>query len=203
VDELVGWTPIIGAAVYQIGEIALRAGNLSEAEGHFKSAHEHGFMPLPGMAQLRLAEGKPEDAKQLLLDALIDNPQPLDRAKYLPPLIDSEVALDNVGEARTFLAEFEEIAEVCDSTAMRAEARDRRAVLAVLDEDQTLATQELQAAIKGWTRLQMPYEAAQSRLRLGRVFYDAGNETAALMETDSANSTLERLGVAHSSQART
>jgi hypothetical protein len=155
------------------------------------------------MAQLRLAEGKPEDAKQLLLDALIDNPQPLDRAKYLPPLIDSEVALDNVGEARTFLAEFEEIAEVCDSTAMRAEARDRRAVLAVLDEDQTLATQELQAAIKGWTRLQMPYEAAQSRLRLGRVFYDAGNETAALMEIDSANSTLERLGVAHSSQART
>ncbi len=202
VDELDGWTPIIGAAVYQIGEIELRAGNLSEAEGHFKSAHEHGFVPLPGMAQLRLAEGKPKEAKQLLLDALIDNPQPLDRAKYLPPLIDSEVALDNVSEARTFLAEFEEIAEVCDSTAMRAEARDRRAVLAVLDEDQRLAIQELQAAIKGWTRLRMPYEAAQSRLRLGRVFYDAGNETAALMETDSANSTLERLGVAHSSEPR-
>lgn len=203
VDELVGWTPIIGAAIYQIGEIELRAGNLSEAEGNFKSAHEHGFVPLPGMAQLRLAEGKPEEAKQLLLDALIDNPQPLDRAKYLPPLFDSEVALDNVGEARTFLAEFEETAEICDSTSMRSEARDRRAVLAVLDEDQTLAIHELQAAIKGWTRLQMPYEAAQSRLRLGSAFHDVGNETAALMETDSANSTLTRLGAVHSSEPHT
>jgi hypothetical protein len=71
-----------------------------------------------------------------------------------------------------------------------------------LDEDPTLAIQELQAAIRGWTRLQMPYEAAQSRLRLGRVFHDVGNETAASMETDSANPALTRLGVGHTSQAR-
>ena len=195
VDELVGWTPIIGAAVYQIGEIELRAGNLAKAEEFFRSAHEHGFLPLPGMAQLRLVEGRAAEAEQLLLDALVDNPQPLDRATYLPPLIDAELALDNMSEARDFLTEFEETAELCESVAMRAEASDRRAAFAVLDGDQTLAIRELQAAIKGWTGLQMPYESAQSRMKLGKVLQDVGNDAGALMEMESAGATLERLGL--------
>ena len=195
VDELAGWTPIIGAAVYQIGEIKLRAGDLTQADELFRSAHEHGFVPLPGLAQLRLAEGRAEDADQLLIDALANSPQPLDRAKYLPALIDAELALDNTGEARGFLTEFEKTAEICDSVAMRAEASDRRAAFAILDGDQTLAIQELQAAISGWTGLQMPYEAAQSRLSLGKVLQDVGNDAGALMETESAGATLERLGL--------
>ncbi len=196
VDELVGWTPIIGAAVYQIGEIELRAENLERAEERFQSAHEHGFTPLPGMAQLRLVEGRAEEAEQLLLDALIEHPQPLDRARYLPALIDAEIALGNVGEARTFLTEFEETAEVCDSAAMRAQARDRRAVLAVFEGDRKVAIQELKAAIEKWTGLQMPYEAAQSRLAIATVLAEDGNDAAALMETESATATLERLGLA-------
>lgn len=195
VDELVGWTPIIGAAVYQIGEIELRAENLPRAEELFRSAHEHGFIPLPGMAQLRLVEGRAEEAEQLLLNALIENPQPLDRARYLPALIDAELALGNIGEVRTFLTEFEETAEVCDSAAMRAEARDRRAVLAVLEGNRKVAIQELKAAIKEWTGLQMPYEAARSRLALATVLTEDGNDAAALMETESATATLERLGL--------
>jgi tetratricopeptide (TPR) repeat protein len=196
VDELEGWTPIVGAAVYQIGEIKLRAGDLTEAEELFRSAHEHGFVPLPGLAQLRMAEGRAKDAEQLLLDALANNPQPLDRARYLPALIDAEISLDTVSESRSFLAELEEAAELCDSTAMRAEVADRRGTLALMDGQEDIAILELQAAIKGWTGLRMPYEAAQSRLALGRALQAAGNDAAALMETESASATLERLGVA-------
>ncbi len=195
-DELVGWTPIVGAAVYQMGEIELRAGNLPEAEGLFRSAHEHGFTPLPGMAQLSLIQGRPTEAEQLLLDALVNNPQLLDRARYLPALIDAEIALDKISEAQTFLTEFEETAGVCDSTAMRSEAADRRAVLAAREGHQKNAVEDLQAAIKGWTSLRMPYEAAQSRLRLAGLFHVAGNEAAATMERQSAIATLERLGLA-------
>jgi len=195
VDELAGWTPIIGAAVYQIGEIELRAGDLTQAEELFRSAHEHGFAPLPGLAQLRMAEGRAEDAEQLLLDALGNNPQPLDRATYLPALIDAEIALGKANEARSFLTELAEAAELCDSTAMRAEAADRRGTLALMDGQENAAILELQAAIKGWTGLRMPYETAQSRLRLGSAFQQAGHDAAAQMEIGSAAATLDRLGV--------
>lgn len=194
VDELAGWTPIIGAAVYQIGEIELRAGDLSQAEELFRSAHEHGFAPLPGLAQLRMAEGRAEDAEQLLLDALANSPQPLDRARYLPALIDAEIALGIVREAHSFLKELEETAELCDSTAMRSEAADRRSALALMDGQEDAAILASQAAIKGWTGLRMPYETAQSRLRLASAFQQAGNDAAALMEMESAAVTLERLG---------
>ena len=101
-----------------------------------------------------------------------------------------------MSEARSFLTELEETAEICDSTAMRAEAADRRGTLALMDGQEDVAILESQAAIKGWTGLRMPYETAQSRLRLGSAFEKAGNDAAALMEMESAAATLERLGVA-------
>lgn len=196
IDELTGFTPIIGAAFYQIGQVELRAGELERAGERFRSAHEHGYTPLPGMAALRLAEGNADAAEQLLLTAIVDNPQPLDRAKYLPVLIDAELELGNLGESRTFLTELEETAELCHSAAMRAEAADRRATLAMLEGHPREAIQALRTAIKEWTVLQMPYEAAQSRLRLGEALVGSGNVAAASMEIESASATLERLGAA-------
>jgi hypothetical protein len=76
---------------------------------------------------------------------------------------------------------------------MRAEAADRRAAIATLEGHPRQAIQELHTAIKEWTALQMPYEAAQSRLRLGDSHRAENNEAAALMEIESANATLERL----------
>ena len=59
ISELNGFPPIIGATLHKVGEIELRAGRLAEAAADFHAAHEHGFTPLPGLARLRLMEGKP------------------------------------------------------------------------------------------------------------------------------------------------
>ncbi len=193
VDELTGFTPIIGAALYQMGQVALRAGHLDEAERQFGSAHEHGFTPLPGMAELRLARGDAAGGEQLLLDALVRGAQPLERAKHLPALIDIEIALGHFDEARSFVNELDEVADLCHSAAMRAAAVDRRASLALLDGDPTAAVGYLQKSSRTWAELQMPYEAAHSRLRLGEAHRTLGNEAAANMEITSAASTLERL----------
>ena len=44
IGELTGFTPIIGAALYQIGEVDLRAGRLAEAEERFRSC-ERAWVP--------------------------------------------------------------------------------------------------------------------------------------------------------------
>jgi len=196
VDELTGFTPIIGAALYQIGEVQLRAGNLDGAEESFRSANEHAFPPLPGMAMLLLARGDADAGEQLLLDALISRPQPLVRARFLPALIDIECALGRFEEASTFIGELEQTAELCDSTAMRAQAADRRGVLALMTDDVDAAALSFQAAIKGWSGLRMPYESAQSRLHLGEAHRKRGNDAGAAMETEAATATLARLALA-------
>lgn len=76
---------------------------------------------------------------------------------------------------------------------MRAAAVDRRASLALLDGDPTAAVEYLQKSSRTWADLQMPYEAAHSRLRLGEAHRTLGDEAAANMEITSAASTLERL----------
>ncbi len=194
IDELTGYTPIIGAAFYQIGLVKLRSGDREEAAELFRSAHEHGFTPLPGLANLRLLEGNAEAAEELLLDAIVRNPQPLDRAKYLPTLIDAEIDLGNLAESHTFLIELETTAELCDSTAMRAEAADRRAAISIVEGRPDDALNDLQHVITLWTNLQMPYEAAQSRLVLAQAHRASGNAAAASMEDETATSTLARLG---------
>src|SRR2546428_5460498 len=70
-DELQGFYHIAaGEAFYEIGEIRLRMGDLTRAEEVFRQAHDLGRDPLPGLALLRLAEGKVEAPRVLLHPAV-------------------------------------------------------------------------------------------------------------------------------------
>jgi hypothetical protein len=149
------------------------------------------------MAELRLRQGNAEAAEQLLQEALgQESLGPLARARFLPAWIDTELALGRTAESREALTELEHVAEMCASTAMRSAAAHRRAALAISDERLDDAIVDLQASIRGWTELQMPYEAAQSRLLLAEAQHSAGSDTAARLEMESARSAFERLGAA-------
>jgi tetratricopeptide (TPR) repeat protein len=194
-SELNGFTPIVGAALYQKAEVALRAGSLEDAEVLFGAAHEHGYSALPGLAELRLRQGDPEAAGQLIRDALSGaNLGPLARAKFLPAQIDTEMALGHIEESRQALAELEEVATLCASIAMRSAAGQRRAVISLAEDRPTDAIQELRSAILGWTELQMPYEMAQARLLLAEAQHVVGVDSAARLELSAARSAFKTLG---------
>lgn len=193
-DELTGFTVIAGKALYQTGEIELRSGDLDAAEASLRAAHEHGCTPLPALAELRLRQDRPEEAEQLLREALNGMKAPLTRVRFLPTLIDAQLALGHVEGAHDTLRELENVAEICASTALRAEAAHRRAALAVAEARLGDAGAPLHAAIEGWTELQMPYEIAQARLLLGEIHRLTGNLTPARMELETARSIFARLG---------
>jgi hypothetical protein len=135
-------------------------------------------------------------AEELMLDVLKRELPTLERARFLPTLIDAQIALGKWEDAGRSLHEFTEIAHLCQSTAMRSEAADRSAAIAAAEGRAQEAISELQAAVRGWSKLQMPFELAQSRLRLGELLRASGREAAATMEVDAARSTLDRFGVA-------
>ena len=184
-----------GATLHQAGEIELRAGRLEEAAEKFREANEHGFTPLPGLAKLRLRQGRFTDARDLMSDAFKpDALTLLDRARLLPTWSDIHVALDTTAEVEAALSELERAADICGSVAMTSAACLRRGRLALAAGDTDRAVSIFESAIKGWTELKMPYEAAESHLLPAEARHASGNNAAAELELDSARSIFERLG---------
>src|SRR5690349_8484121 len=121
-QELQGFYHIAaGEAFYEIGEIRLRMGDLKRAEEVFRQAHELGREPVPGLALLRLAEGKVDAARVLIDRAVADRAEgSLDRAKLLPARVQIALATDELDLARGAATELDAIAAAYGSTALKA-----------------------------------------------------------------------------------
>ncbi|MGH7269122.1 MAG: protein kinase domain-containing protein, partial [Polyangiaceae bacterium] len=63
---------VAAEAYYELGQIRLLMGDLDTADNLFRQAHELGRDPVPGLALLRLAQGRTENARALLERALSD-----------------------------------------------------------------------------------------------------------------------------------
>ena len=88
-----------GHATYELGEIQLRRGDLSGAAASFRSAIEAGQEPQPGLALLRLAEGKAGVGLSELTRTLADAPDDrIERARLLPALVELAVAAEHSGD---------------------------------------------------------------------------------------------------------
>ena len=194
-EELNGFTDIMGVAWYQLGEIELRAGNLEAAEEMFRTAHENGKTPIPGMARLYLLRDDAAGAVELLGDALQPGRLgPLARSRLLPTWIDAQLALGHLEAAADSVAELEQTCKLTMSAAMDATTGRAKGALALADDRPRDAIAHLQSAVQGWSKLKMPYEAAEARLLLTEAQLAAGNKAAARLELDAARSVLSRLG---------
>ena len=194
-EELNGFTDIMGVAWYQLGEIELRAGNLESAEEMFRTAHENGKTPIPGMARLYLLREDAVGAAELLGDALQPGRLgPLARARLLPTWIDAQLALGHLEAAADAVAELEQTCKLTMSAAIDATTGRAKGALALADGRPQDAVAHLQGAVRGWGKLKMPYEAAEARLLLTRAQRAVGNKAAARLELDAARSAFTRLG---------
>lgn len=194
-EELSGFDDIIGIAWYQLGEIELRAGNLDAAEEMFRTAHENGKMPIPGMARLYLMRDDAEAAVELLGDALQPGRLgPPARARLLPTWIEAKLALGDVAGARESIEELQQTRDITGSATLGAATLRAKGAIALAEDRPDEAVDDLQSAVREWTNLKMPYEAADTRLLLAGAHSAAGNKTAARLEADAAQATFDRLG---------
>ena len=184
-----------GEAFYEIGEIRLRMGDLARAEEVFRQAHELGRDPVPGLALVRLAEGKIAAARALLDGAVAERPEgSLERARLLPASVQIALAAGQLDLAREAAAELEAIAGRYGSTALQASAAQARGAVQLAEGSGDGAVPSLRRACRLWQEVQLPYETATARALLAAAYRATGRSEDAELERRAAASTFKGLG---------
>nr|WP_147998545.1 helix-turn-helix transcriptional regulator [Streptomyces sp. uw30]TXS43293.1 LuxR family transcriptional regulator [Streptomyces sp. uw30] len=189
-------------AVYLVGQIQRRRGELTAAEESYDRTHELGRDPQPGLALLRLAQGKADASATALRLALTEAPEagPLERCALLAAQVEVSLALCRTAEARAAAEQLQALAgdwqRRCGSetTPLHASAAAAGGAVAFAARDLDRALPRLRRALMLWLELRVPYEAAQVRMTLAAADRAAGDAEGARMELRAAEQEFRRLG---------
>ena len=190
---------VTASGYYEVGEIRRRLGDFAAAEEAYNKADELGREPQPGLALLRLGQGKIDGAAAGISRSLKDINEPLSRLRRLPAHVEIAIAAGDLKTARAAATELDSIVDSYKIGGRRAPAFDATVHLAsgrikLAEGDFEGATRCLQRARDEWKRVGAPYETAQARMLLGLAFRRHGNKHAATGEIEAASATFERLG---------
>ncbi len=183
-----------GAAFYRCGEVHRLRGEIAEADEAYRQANRHGWKPQPGLALLRLAQGRTESAATAIRLAAGDAHGPAVRARLLPASVEILLAAGDVPGARVAADELAKIAEALDAPALHALAAHARGAVLLAEGDARAALAVLRQAWTAWQDVGAGYEAARVRVLVGRASRDLGDLDAAEMEFDAARWVFQELG---------
>jgi DNA-binding CsgD family transcriptional regulator len=186
----------VGAAWYQQAELHRLHGELAKAEGAYRRASEHGRDPQPGLALLRLAQGRVDAAAAAIRRALDEAADRVRRASVLPALVEIMLTADDTQTARAGAEELSDIAAQLDAPLVRAFAAQAIGAVLLGVGDARAALGRLREACGVWRELEAPYEMARVRVRIGLACRALGDTDTAELEFAAARTVFERLKAA-------
>lgn len=188
--------PAVGMAHYQLAELHRLRGELAEAETAYRLANECGRRPQPGLALLRLAQGRVEAAVTAVERGLREAPDQLTRVRLLPAAVEIMLAAGRSGTARTHCDELARVAAAAGAPYLLAAAVHCEGAVLIAEGQPDAALQALREAWRRWQELGTPYEAAQALVLVAVACRAVGDHDGADLECDAARQTLEALEAA-------
>jgi DNA-binding NarL/FixJ family response regulator len=183
-----------GAAFYRQAEVYRVLGDFTAAEDAYQQASGWGVEPQPGLALLRLAQGRTDAATAAIRRVAAETSERFRRAKLLPAQVEIMLAVGDVPAARDAADELTELAERYNTPALRAVADHAQGAVLLAEGDARAAVVALRGAWQAWQELEAPHEAARVRVLVGLGCRALGDEEAAAMELDAARSVFTQLG---------
>ncbi|CAN5833382.1 hypothetical protein BH24GEM1_BH24GEM1_27110 [soil metagenome] len=186
----------LGSAYVQLAELHRLRGDLTEAEEAYRLAGQHGKRIQPGLALLRMAQGDPAAALVSLRRALDETIERRFRPMLLAACVDAAIAADDVPTSRSAAAELATIASELGVPYLRALSARAMGAVYLAEGDARRALGELRTSEATWQELEAPYEAARTRVLIGRACGELGDGAEAEMNLAGAAAVFERIGAA-------
>ena len=183
-------------AVYREGEVHRLRGEHGAAEEAYRKARHGGREPQPGLALLRLAQGRPQVAAAAIRRVLAETSDPVRRAALLPACVEIMLATSDADAAGDAARELQEIAGRWKGALLDAMAAQARGAVTLAAGDARGALIALRQAEQAWRALDVPYETARVNVLLSRACAALGDEDTAALERDAARELFARLGAA-------
>jgi DNA-binding CsgD family transcriptional regulator len=185
--------PVLGMALYQQAELLRLRGELARAEQAYRRASRSDHPAQPGLALLRLAQGRVDDARAAIRRVAGETQDAAGRARVLAAYVEIALAAGDTGAARTAAGELETIAAGFGTPYLRAVAGYARGSV-LLAGDPAAACAVLRRSWRAWQELDAPYEAARVRLQMARACRQLGDHDTAEIELDAARRVFTQLG---------
>ena len=185
--------PAIGGAIYQRAELHRLCGEFAQAEQAYRQASRWGREPQPGLARMRLMQGRVETAAAEIRRVVDGAEGRIARARLLPAHVEIMLAAGEALIARASAEELSTAAADLDAPLLRALATHAEGAV-LLEDDARAALPRLRGAWTAWQQLEVPYEAARARVLIALACRELGDTETAEMELDAAGWAFERLG---------
>ncbi len=186
----------VADAHYEVGEVRRLRGDHAGAEAAYTRANEVGRDPQPGLALLRLAQGRVEAATASIAAALAPGTgSRLERAPLQAAQATIALASGDIALAESGAEEVADAAEAFESVGLRAEGNRCRGAVLLAQGRAVEAMALLRMALNTWQELDAPYDVARTRLLLADAYEALGDADAASRERSAAGACFARLGV--------
>lgn len=189
--------PALGAAFYEEAELHRLRGDQSAAEQAYRRASDAGHGAQPGLALLRLAQGRTDSAAAAIARALAEPQFPASRARLLSADVEILLACGDIGAARVAAEELAALAnEVGSPPMLVAMANDSNGAVLLAEGAPQAALRAARQAWTAWQEVDAPYGAARSRVEIGLACRSLGDDETAAMELAAARQVFARLEAA-------
>ena len=185
-----------GHALYRQGEVHRVQGHFDQAEAAYREAARSGYEPQPGLALLRLVQGRTTAAASAIRRALSETTDPVRRAKLLPASVEIFLTDGRSEQAREACSEIEQSSKGRRSELLDALAAHSRGALELAEGKPDAALGTLRRAFEAWRQLEVPYEAARVRVLIAKACRILGDEETAALELDAARGAFSKLRAA-------
>ncbi len=182
--------PAVGSAYYEQAELYRLRGDLSQAERSYALAAEFGQETQPGLALLRLVQGRVDAARAGIIRALAEIPNGLLRAPLLAAGVEIAIAAADLDAAESASTELSSIAAAHDSVLLTAMATQAAGAVMLARGAWAEALPVLRRSWNAWQDVDAPYFAARVRVLVGQACRDSGDLDATRMELDAARGGL-------------
>lgn len=185
-----------GAAFYRLAELRRLRGEFGLAEESYARAHQLGRDPQPGLALLRLSQGRTNAAAAAIRGAIGQRLREPRRSEMLAAYAEIMLAAGDLNAARLAADELSRTATVVGAPVLRAIASQTEGAVLRAEGKPAAALAALRDACTVWRDVDAPYDAACVRVSMALALRELGDTDSAAMELRAASDVFVQLGAA-------